>query len=433
MPGIGEALKASADELEAVVLADLQARAGGLAAAWCESLPALLASPDWNVTINYASELASLKKSPIGYAPQAGRYTCTNYDYGTLNGTLAGQSDSYNFDLFADGWYSLSTSAPPYPGGLFEFPDDVGRYQILPFEGRVVWLSGFFAKEIGNAYLEVLGTEPTTYALEEDGSLRFRLEVDTTDLTDCVLVGPTLSEPPEAVLARAENIETYLRDPKFTNPLPEGAGGLSGLYSGSSQPIYFLPEGYFYQGSLHWGYDVLKDVCSRVGQPGEPFGGEPVCETYVINGDTITLSYWDDADYSADGDAPVTLPFRREGEGVRIGGDAYFPVAPAQDARFDGIYSTSSGDFLGGFEYKVALTPEGDFQYSEDSFVNSAFLAATFQDSNYNEGSYAINGYTLTLHLAGGLELSYNFYLDPENPDGFYLLGNPYTLGRKLQ
>ena len=34
---------------------------------------------------------------------------------------------------------------------------------------------------------------------------------------------------------------------------------------------------------------------------------------------------------------------------------------------------------------------------------------------------------------AGGLELSYNFYLDPENPNGFYLLGNPYTLGRKLQ
>ena len=34
---------------------------------------------------------------------------------------------------------------------------------------------------------------------------------------------------------------------------------------------------------------------------------------------------------------------------------------------------------------------------------------------------------------AGGLELSYNFYLDPENSDGFYLLGDPYTLGRKLQ
>ena len=268
----------------------------------------------------------------------------------------------------------------------------------------------------------------TADALEEDGSLRFRLEVDTTDLTDCYLVGPTLSEPPEAVLARAENIETYLRDPKFTHPLPEGAGELSGRYSGSNQPIYFLPEGYFHQGRLHWDYDILKDVCNRVGQP-----GGPVCETYVINGDTITLSYWDDADYSADDDVPVILPFSREGEGVRIGDDAYFPVAPAQDARFDGIYSYRSGDFLGGVGYKVALTPEGDFQSSEDAFVNSAFLAATFRGSNYNEGSYSMNGYTLTLHLAGELELSYNFYLDPENPDGFYLLGNPYTLGRKLQ
>ena len=437
MPGFREALSSAESEMKASILATLQAQAPGQAAAWCASLPALLQSAEWDVRSNYAGELSLLEASPLGHAPQAGHYACeyTSYDY---SGNLTQQSPSYDFDLFADGWYSLSDGEPEFPGGVLELPEAMGRFEIHPWDdhgrGRVVWLSGLFAREVNNDYLDSLGDEPSTFERQDDGATLLSLEVDYygTQLVNCARLGDNVREHPLTVMARAEDIETYLRDAKYTNPLPAGAGGLLGLYLGGDEPVFFLPEGYFYTGRFRWGYDALEDVCRRVGEDREPFYGEAVCGAYTLTDDTITVSaqHWDD-DY--EDNAQLSLSFSREGEGLRIDGDAYFPVAPAQDKRLDGLYSYSYGDFTGGSEYKFVFTPEGRFHYSQDSFINLGFLGANFQDENYSEGSYAIDGYTLTLELNDGATLQYNFYADPDNPQGFYLLGNNYTLGRKLQ
>ena len=61
------------------------------------------------------------------------------------------------------------------------------------------------------------------------------------------------------------------------------------------------------------------------------------------------------------------------------------------------------------------------------------FLGGNFQDENCNEGSYAINGYTLRLELNDGVTLRYNFYPALDSPQSFCLLGNNYTFGRKLR
>jgi hypothetical protein len=503
----------------------------GIEAQACGDLPRLLAGEDSSLTTLYPQEMQLLpsmaemlgqtdtgqtdtgqtdtgqtdsgqapsgQTSPLSAedAPEPGQYSCTTFkiDSDENPGEILETSEGFpaNFDLFANGEYSYH-DAEFFVGeygldtqGMFAWPEETGFYSFHynpdrydPGYTSLDWLTGELASEIGSEtdiseyYWSEYGDRPSSFYVGDNGHTEIFLKREDSVYweyeTICTWTGPNGRRSPTEAMQATETPENYLQPASVTSPAPTGTGGLSGLYLGEDGTvIYFLPNGYFYNGVYRWGFDTLDQYCGRVWKPGA-FGrdAENVCDTYLLQAssgqegglqlgervpesqqdcETVTKQslgtdgnlYYDYSqqcspvagyDYTTDG----FLPFSQNADGTLTIEDVlYSPIEPEQNLSLDGTYeynwsSINSSIATGGSE-GITFTPDGKFIYQEDSYLGGSFDQGPYTDTissinsgqNPNTGTYSINGYAITLNFSTGLTLNYSFLRS--GPESFLLL-----------
>jgi hypothetical protein len=441
-------------------------------------------------------------------APEPGHYTCKGYREFTDNYenykvgdiveietselwflSIAGL-DLDTLDIFANGEYSyhddalFKTEYGVGSLGILEWPETVGRYSFHynpdhydPGYTSLDWLTGGLREELynetdlGEYDWEYTRDRPSTFYSGDNGHTEIFLgqedDVYGLDRVICTWSGPPTRPLPSEVMQATETPENYLQSENITAPTPTtGASGLNGLYvSGEGDTLYFLPNGYVYEGVYRWGFDTLasSDVCSRYWTE-EANNSKAVCSTYLIQGSGIQIGErvpesqqecsWD-TKIAADGINyeyvqncelkegynPATdsfLPFSQNADGtLSIDEVLYFLIAPEQNLTLDGTYEYSWGSWSAtvatGGTKTITFTQDGHFVYGEASYLGGVFPQGSNTDSvtvtndrqNPNAGTYSINGYTLTLSFNTGLNINYSFFRTDE--DAFRLLNYAFT------
>jgi hypothetical protein len=428
-------------------------------------------------------------------APEPGHYTCYAYDEYTTDVSEYKDGDVVDtdpfigsLDLFADGQYSY------YDGerflaeygvdtlGVLEWPEETGFYSFHynpdrydPGYTSLDWLTGglrskfYNETDISEFSWDDSRDRPSSFYTGDNSHTEIFLSQEEegfdVEINICTWAGPNERKPPHEVMQTTENPETYLQPASVVAPAPAaGAGGLSGLYSSEEgRPLYFLPNGYFMDGTYRWGFDSLSNVCGRVWTEEE--NGYPVCDTYLLQGNSVQLgervpesqeqceleskynvltgfSEYTQVCSPIEGYNPVTdsfLPFSQNTDGsLTIEGVQYIPVAPEQNLTLDGSYESSwssvNSNFASGGTSTITFTPDGQFVYAEDSYsgaftttyyLNDTSTTSINENQNPNAGTYSINGYTITLSFNTGLNLTYSFFRTGE--DSFKLLNDDFT------
>jgi hypothetical protein len=435
-------------------------------------------------------------------APEPGHYTCSGFKEFTddaldnKEGDIVEQ-DPFIFllsipslDLFPNGEYSyydgtLFGTEYGFPTGILEWAEEVGRYSFHynperydPGYTSLDWLTGGLRGELSNEadISEYSWNEyrdrPSTFYIGDNGHTEIYLgqedNVFNLDTVICTWDGPNKRKSSTEIMQATETPESYLQPERITAPTPAaGAGGLDGLYiSGENDVLYFMPNGYVYEGVYRWGFDSVSNVCGRYWTE-EAKNSRAVCSTYLIQGNGLQLGeripesqqecetvtqqslgadgnlYYD---YSQDcspieGYNPATdsfLPFSQNADGtLTLDNVVYFPFAPEQNLTLDGSYeywwSSVSASVAAGGTDRITFTPDGKFVYGEDSFLGGYFNQGPYTDvvtnindgQNPNAGTYSIDGYTLTLSFNTGLNINYSFFRTDE--DAFRLLNFDFT------
>ncbi len=441
-------------------------------------------------------------------APEPGHYTCQGYrEYTSDVGdykigdifeidtnqlwylSIAGL-DLATLDLFANSEYSFHNDAlfkKEYGVGslgILEWPESVGRYSFHynpdrynPGYTSLDWLTGGLRQEL---YNETDISEfdwgnnsdrPSTFYLGDNGHTEIFLGQDDNgfngDRVICTWSGPPTRPLPSDVMQATESVENYLQPANITAPAPAAsAGGLNGLYmSGEGDTLYFLSNGYVYEGIYRWGFDALasSDVCSRY-WTAEANNSEAVCSTYLVQGSGIqigervpesqqecsleTKTAADGVSYEyvqnceiKEGYNPATdsfLPFSQNTDGtLSIDNIQYFPIAPEQNLTLDSSYEYSweswSSTVATGGTKTITFGQDGHFVYGEASYVGGVFdqganptsVTSIADRQNPNAGTYSISGYTLMLSFNTGLNINYSFFRTDE--DAFRLLNYAFT------
>ncbi len=444
-------------------------------------------------------------------APKPGHYTCQGYreytsdvgDYkvGDIVEIEASKLwflsitglDLATLDIFANGEYSFhddtlfKTKSGEVPWQILEWPESVGRYSFHynpdrydPRYASLDWLTGGLRQEL---YNETDISEfdwgynrdrPSVFYLGNNGHTEIFLGQDdegyNVDRVICTWSGPPTRPLPSDVMQATESVENYLQPATITAPAPAtGAGGLNGLYvSGEGDTLYFMPNGYVYEGVYRWGFDTLasSDVCSRY-WTSEANNGQTVCSTYLVQGsgiqmgervpkgqqecsletkvaaDGVNYEYVENCELK-EGYNPATdsfLPFSQNADGtLSIDNVQYFPIAPEQNLTLEGSYESSweswSSTVASSGTKTMTFTPDGNFRYGEASYVGVVSSGADYSGGatvindalNPNAGTYNISGYTLTLSFNIGLNINYSFFRTGK--DAFRLLNYAFTRAR---
>jgi hypothetical protein len=430
-------------------------------------------------------------------APEPGHYTCSGFkeyadDYdGYVEGDIVEQ-DPFIFllsipslDLFPNGEYSyydgtLFGTEYGFPTGILEWAEEVGRYSFHhnperydPGYTSLDWLTGGLRGELNNEadlseyYWNEYNDRPSTFYMGDNGHTEIYLgqedNVYNLDRVICTWDGPNKRKSPTEIMQVTETPESYLQPQRIVSPAPAaGAGGLDGLYiSGENDVLYFMPNGYVYEGVYRWGFDSVSNVCSRYWTE-EAKNSRAVCSTYLIQGNGIQIGervpesqqecsmdmelgtsgyeYQNNCN-TKEGYNPATdsfLPFSQNADGtLTLDNVQYFPFAPEQNLTLDGSYeyswSSVSASIAAGGTTTITFTADGNFRYGEDSYLGGYFDQGPYTDvvttindgQNPNAGTYSINGYTLTLSFNTGLNINYSFFRTGE--DAFRLLNVDFT------
>lgn len=442
-------------------------------------------------------EPTTIPTSANADAPEPGHYTCSGFkeyadDYdGYVKGDIVEQ-DPFIFllsipslDLFPNGEYSyydgtLFGTEYGFPTGILEWAEEVGRYSFHfnperydPGYTSLDWLTGGLRGEVSNEadISEYNWNEyrdrPSTFYIGDNGHTEIYLgqedNVYNLDTVICTWDGPNKRKSSTDIMQATETPESYLQPQRITAPTPTaGAGGLDGLYiSGENDVLYFMPDGYVYEGVYRWGFDSVGNVCGRYWTE-EAKNSQAVCSTYLIQGNGIQIGERVPESQEAcsldttlgtngyeyvqncepiEGYNPATdsfLPFTQNADGtLTIDNVQYFPFAPEQNLTLDGMYeyswSSVSASVAAGGTDTITFTPDGQFAYGEDSYLGGYFDQGPYTDvvtsisdgQNPNAGTYSINGYTLTLSFNTGLNINYSFFRTDE--DAFRLLNYDFT------
>ncbi len=362
---------------------------------------------------------------------QTYRFTTTSAtEEGTVSSSTFENGDAA-FDALWQGGSSIAmqpdSGSEPYGGGFLV--DWQGSMYVLIQNNNNLWIRCESADAHIASVFENTGTSPD----EEVAS-----EQETSDEQE------TVSEP--------SNPEDELLPATTTAPPPPtGAGGLSGLYidwtlrqttasvlGSDGMPffqvetlppkyMYFLPDGYVYRDIYDWSYEDLD--CTRVKKD-----GTPLCNTYVISGNTITFGSGETFSFSRDNDdlvidsvswyfeQPTPQGFTLEGSFEHTSGNAGISVG----SSFYTFYPD------GGFESDsfAAVVYTGPETASPEAGVESTQTSVTsYSENPTSTGTYAIRGNTIELTYADGSTVKYVFNYsttDAGQVDSIWLDGAVY-------
>jgi hypothetical protein len=470
--------------------ADIVAAMNGLAPTESD-LPDLTEQPNASPTTTSPPTNIDVAAPEPGHYPCYGSQEFTDDALDHKDGDVVEQ-DPFIFtlsiaslDLFANGEYSyydgtLFGTEYGFPTGILEWADEVGRYSFHynperydPGYTSLDWLTGNLR---GKLYNETDLSEyawsndrdrPSAFYVGDNGHTEIFLGqedwVSWLDKVTCTWDGPNKRKSSTEIMQATETPESYLQPERIVSPAPAaGAGGLDGLYiSGENDVLYFMPNGYVYEGVYRWGFDSVSKVCSRYWTEVAK-NSQAVCSTYLIQGNGIqigervpenrqecsmdmelgTSGYeYQNNCATKEGYNPATdsfLPFSQNTDGtLTIDNVVYFPFSPEQNLTLDGSYeyswSSVSASVAAGGTRTITFTPDGNFRYGEDSYLGGYFDQGPYTDvvtsindgQNPNAGTYSINGYTITLSFNTGLNLNYSFFRTDE--DAFRLLNFDFT------
>lgn len=348
---------------------------------------------------------AALAVSARLATPQVGPYACTD----------AATGDASTLEILPYRQYRFRGQE-----GVYTLRDVVGDGSAF-----VEWITGPFAGG-------------TSFYAEEEGTGLRDLAVSTSEggaVGGFVHSSSALSLSCEAV---GEPVAHALYGP---DPAPDPTPGtqaiegrflgsetvFNGTFSAEEPRIYaFHPDGHVLIGAPGPG---VADDCART-RP----NGMPVCDTYQVLGNQIELT--------VDGERE-TLPFAMEGGVPMIDGEPMRPVVPSAETTLDGVWWAN--DYYGfGFcggefssctssyqEWTYAFSPDGRFSYAEEgqSLASmSTAIASTNVGSNRSDadqGTYRIDGNTITFTHANGVTRSLFFFRDA--PEGILIGDELFT------
>lgn len=383
---------------------------------------------------------------PLAFAlpfqePIPGVYRC--FAAGANPFDTAAQDTGATLEILVDATYILKTADATEQGfvtvqetaefeGIFASGSSV---DFTPNNSDTYYFGYFFVDSLGGMYVMVTLT---------DGSY-LRCDSANADIasTNESIFGPAVELPEIPVTPEDELLPATTKAPLP----PAGAGGLSGFYmyedeEGTYVPtfannvaggyfefnnefLYFMPDGYVYDGIYQWSYEALD--CSRVKKV--DYLGQsnvPLCDTYVISGDTITLGKYSGAS-----------SFFRDGNDLVIDGKRFTYQLPGDSLRFDGRFLFAAFDGYTLNERYHTFASDGSFMY-EGSSANNATASVggtTTYSSSYSEmptltGTYAIRGNTLELTYADGSVVKQVFSYE-KGPSGsvdyIYINGTIYS------
>jgi hypothetical protein len=376
--------------------ADIAAALGGLNSAESDS-------PD---SVDQPSTNSTPTNTDVA-APEPGHYTCSGFKEFThdeyaddsLGGNKEGdivEQDPFIFllripslDLFPNGEYSyydgtLFGTEYGFPTGILEWAEEVGRYSFHynpdrydPGYTSLDWLTGGLRGELNNEAdmseydWNEYRDRPSEFYIGDNGHTEIFLgqedNVYNLDTVICTWDGPNKRKSSTEIMQATETPESYLQPERIVSPAPAaGAGGLDGLYiSGENDVLYFMPNGYVYEGVYRWGFDSVSKVCSRYWTEVAK-NSQAVCSTYLIQGNGIQIGervpesqqecsldmelgtngyeYQNNCN-TKEGYNPATdsfLPFSQTADGtLTIDNVQYFPFAPEQNLSLDGTYEYS--------------------------------------------------------------------------------------------
>lgn len=222
------------------------------------------------------------------------------------------------------------------------------------------------------------------------------------------------------------------RPPVMPEP-PDQEVELSGLYMGSEIGLKLNPWG-----GLDMKVDKTLYVFDSTGlfSRTPPLGTEDltrfcptrpsVCGTYVATGEQIVLHRLDEYGIVS----PRTHDFEQGDQSVRIGRDRLNAVAPADDLKLDGKWTSSwaqtGSSAAGGVSVSgsrtIHFTPDGrftrdgsvSFSSVHDGGDGSSGVTGS-SDRPIESGTYRIDGYTLTMVLDHGETETASLYMPDNN------------------
>jgi hypothetical protein len=313
---------------------------------------------------------------------------------------------------------------------------------LEPRSGNTIYQGGFFVDYQGNRYTVIQNNNGLNIRCESEGA-DIAATFQRTANGDTNAAEPEeTNETQEAVVAEREEDQLAPADVTAPPP-PANAGGLSGLYinyddsTGLSfstsmdmngnitwtpnlsysapQFIYFLENGYVYEGLYSWSFAELD--CSRLLKD-----NTPLCNTYVIKDGTIQFST----------DEPLAF-LQGEGNTIRLGenvNDFWTKQEPlAVNTLLDGTWEyVTAGGFGGTGVDTLMLKQDGTFEWQYSGTVSystpDSLSDATGADvyvggtsTTAKTGTYRIDGYTLELTRTDGVTEKVLFVLD-YNDDG---------------
>ena len=151
---------------------------------------------------------------------------------------------------------------------------------------------------------------------------------------------------------------------------------------------YFFPDGRVCRGLPVKGQTMENLDYARSLQQ-NPYS----CGTYALSGNRITF-HWR-------GSAVVPVPFARSRGAMTIAGDAYYPIAPANNLRLEGAFHNASRINTGRIAPTMAAQPRLTFG------ANGRFQGANLA------GTYQISGYSILLAYSNGGRERLSFYRYP--------------------
>lgn len=403
---------------------------------------------------------------PLAFAlpfqePVAGSYQCfiAGEDPFNVNTQDAGAILELNSET-----YTLITASATEQGSVLfeEFPnegmEDIfqsgSNINLQPSSGGEVYGGMFLADWQGGMYVIIKNNNDLWIRCETLGAdiaAAFENAGVTLADSDEEVATEETSDEPEAVSEPSNPEDELLPVTTTAPPPPAGAGGLTGLYidwtlrqtsasvMGSDgmpfyqvdtlppEYMYFLPNGYVYRGIYDWSYEDLD--CKRVKK-----NGTPLCDTYVINGNSIAFGNGDTFSFAKDGNDLVIddVPW-------------YFELPVPEGFTLDGSFENTSG--YGGISVGSSFYtfhPDGTFEsdsfgaviYSTPETASSAPGIESTQTSisGYSEGpsgtgTYSIRGNTIEFTYANGSKVKYLFNYsttDAGQVDSIWLDGAVY-------
>jgi hypothetical protein len=347
---------------------------------------------------------------PLAFAlpyqePVPGVYRC--FAAGANPFDSAAQDTGATLELLADASYILKTASASEQGfvtvqetaefeGLFQSGSSV---DFVPNNSDTYYFGYFFVDSLGGMYVVVTLTDGSYLRCENANA-----NIAATNES----VFPETKLPNIPVTPEDELLPATTRAPAP----PAGAGGLSGFYmyedkEGEYIPtfannvaggymefhneyLYFMPDGYVYDGIYKWSYEALD--CSRVVNLADlGLENAPLCDTYVVSNNTITF-----------GSRNGPRSFEKVGNDLIIDGKYFVYQQPGDGLTFDGRFLFAAFDGYTLDETYYTFSTNSTFK-AESSSANNATASVggtTTYSSSYSEtpvifGTYVIRGNTI--------------------------------------